>query len=70
MQKAMMDIHKDKEKDIIPIVISVLRRLGHEDAITHIYAELRQAGWTANDAADENTIEVPPVLPTTNTPQS
>lgn len=45
LQKALDDINKEKQKDIVPIIIDLLKKHNHEELIGELARELERNGW-------------------------
>jgi len=60
VQKIQQDIAREKQRDVIPIVVEVLTDAGHDELVGVLYDRLLKEGWNPNG---RNTVQVSTTLP-------
>lgn len=68
IKKLEQDLDREKQKDVIPIVVDVLREAGQEELVVKLYERLRREGW-GNLRPKQNTVTVPEVRPSSEQTQ-
>jgi hypothetical protein len=60
VQKIQQDIAREKQRDVIPIVVEVLTDAGHDELVGVLYDRLLKEGWNPNG---RNSVQVSAPMP-------